>query len=706
MIMLKKYLLLLLVAVGFLNACKKDLNFDKFNDLTLSPEFGIPLALIEMKMSNILKEDSNIVYDPDGFIRFIIREDSIASFPVDSFVNIPALDPVNVSNKLGLIGITDIAASQTQSLNQMSNNFTLATRTALQAANGTTSIFPAINDQNANLTSFGLDTTQFSSVSISSGFLVLEFKNQLKVTVDQISVNIFNTSPPFQSLIGQLIYTNVAAGSSKKDSINLAGSTLSSKLAFSLPILKTFASSSPVLIDLNDGLTFDVKVKNLKASGGVVVIPSKTIESQNLEIDLKADDPTVRIRDISFESGLINYSISSNIDELLDIKIKIVGAKQNGSPMAPINISIKNTTKTGQIDLSNVLLDLTLDANQPYNKMQISVEPSIISSNTLKSFDSSNYVNANFTFGTLKLKDLNGYLGSREIVIEPSEQTFDFLDQFNNGFPLDDPKFKIFTSNSIGVPVTVLLDAKGTSAKGASQNLNAPPILIGYPTLAQKGQVINDTKIIDKNNSDLVKMLNLPPSKILFGGKASLNAAGFTGYNDFIAKGSGFAVGYEIEMPLSLKTNNLVIEQTSENPLFEIKDGVIVKSKLGLDSIEYIDLILKLENAIPLDVELDMFFADKDTVIMDTIAVGSFMLSAIPDANGRTIKNTSSVTNVRLFREKLDAIRQKNLVNMVVRMKIKTYNNGSQPVKIYSDYVSKIGISAKVKLKYKLGKGK
>jgi hypothetical protein len=195
----------------------------------------------------------------------------------------------------------------------MSNNFTLATRTALQAANGTTSIFPAINDQNANLTSFGLDTTQFSSVSISSGFLVLEFKNQLKVTVDQISVNIFNTSPPFQSLIGQLIYTNVAAGSSKKDSINLAGSTLSSKLAFSLPILKTFASSSPVLIDLNDGLTFDVKVKNLKASGGVVVIPSKTIESQNLEIDLKADDPTVRIRDISFESGLINYSISSKM---------------------------------------------------------------------------------------------------------------------------------------------------------------------------------------------------------------------------------------------------------------------------------------------------------------------------------------------------------------------------------------------------------
>lgn len=703
--MLKKYILLILIAVGFLNACKKDLNFDKFNEINLSQEFGIPLAIIEMKMSNIIKEDSNVVYDPDGFIRFIIREDSIASFPVDSFVNIPALDPVIISNKLGLISINDLSISQSQTLAQMSDNFSSTTKSALQAANGTTSIFPAINDQNANVTALELNTTQFSSVDIASGFLVLEFKNQLKVTVDQVTINIFNTVP-FQTLVGQLIYTNVAAGSSKKDSINLAGSTLSSNLAYSLPIFKTFSSSSPVLIDLNDGITFDVKVKNLKSSGGVAVFPSQTINAQNLNIDIKADDSTVRIRDVKFESGVINYSVASNIDELLTIKITIVGAMKNGSPMAPIDIFVKNTTKTGQIDLSNVLFDLTLDPNQPFNKMQVKVEPAIVSSNTMKSFDSSNYVNANFTFGILKFKELNGYLGSREIVIEPTQQTFDLLDQFDSGFPLDDPKIKIFTSNSIGVPVTVVLDAKGTSAKGATQNLNAPPFVIGYPTLAQKGQIINDTKVIDKNNSDLVKMLNLPPSKISFGGKASINAAGFTGYNDFIVKGSGIAVGYEIEMPLSLKTNNLVIEQTSENPLFEIKNGVIGKSKLGTDSIEYVDLILKLDNAIPLDVELDMFFADKDTVIMDTIAVGNFMQSAIPDANGRTIKNSSSVTNVRLARVKLDAIRQKNLVNMVVRMKIKTYNNGNQPVKIYSDYVTKIGISAKVKLKYKLGKSK
>lgn len=701
--MIKKYILILLTITGFLFACKKDLNFDKFNEITLNPEFGIPLALIEVKMSEVIKEDSNVVYDPDGFIRFVIREDSIASFPVDSFVNISPITPVNVNNKLGLINIDDMAITQSQTLNQMSNNFSPTTRTALQNANGTTSIFPSINDQNTNITSLDLNTTQFTSIEIANGFLVLEFKNQLKVTVEQITINIFNTVP-FQSLVGQLIYTNVAAGASKKDSINLVGSNLSSNLAYSLPVFKTFASSSPVLIDLNDGIRFDVNVKNLKASGGVAVFPSQTINAQNLDIDIKADDSTVKIRDVKFESGLINYTVASNIDELLTIKITIVGATKNGSPMAPINISVKNSTKNGQIDLSDVLFDLTKDPNQPFNKMQVKVEPAIVSSNTMKSFDSSNFVNANFTFGTLKFKELNGYLGNREIVIAPSEQTFDFLDQFESGFPLADPKIKLFSSNSIGVPVTVILDAKGTSAKGQTQSLNAAPFLIGYPTLAQKGQTINSTNVIDKNNSDIIKMLNLPPNKISFGGKASINAGGFTGYNDFIVKGSGIAVGYEIERPLSLKTNNFVIERTTENPLFEIKDGVIGKSKLGTDSIEYVDLIFKIDNAIPFDLEMNMYFADKDSVIKDTIAVGKFMQASVPDANGRTIKNTTTVSSVRLPKTKMDAIRQKNLVNMVVTLKIITFNNGTQIVKIYSDYVTKIGVSAKVKLKYKLSK--
>jgi hypothetical protein len=317
-------------------------------------------------------------------------------------------------------------------------------------------------------------------------------------------------------------------------------------------------------------------------------------------------------------------------------------------------------------------------------------------------------VNANFSFANLEFAEINGYLGTREIKIEPSVQTLDFLDQFESGFPLDDPKIKIFTSNSIGVPVDVTLDAIGTSSKGATQKLNAPAFTIGYPTFAQKGQIINDTKTIDKNNSSIVAMLNLPPKTISFGGSAKINAAGFTGYNDFIVKGGGIAVGYEVEMPLSIKTNSMVREQFIDNPFFESLKNTdsLGKTVLGLapNEIEYMDLILKTQNGIPLDIKLDMYFTGKDSVIKDSLIIGNIIKSAIPDGNGKTEITTTTVAPIRLTSEKLEELKTKNLSLLKIRMEISTFNNGSTPIKIYSTYNTKIGMSAKVKLKYSIKK--
>ena len=172
-------------------------------------------------------------------------------------------------------------------------------------------------------------------------------------------------------------------------------------------------------------------------------------------------------------------------------------------------------------------------------------------------------------------------------------------------------------------------------------------------------------------------------------------------YNDFIIQGAGIAVGYEVDIPLSLKTNSLVIENTSQNALFSVENGQIKDFAFPVDSnnIDYIDLIMRIDNGIPFDASLDLFFADKDSVIMDTVTAGTFMRSSIPDANGRTIKNTVATSSIRIDAQTLREIRAKNLINMVVRLKISTFGNGATPVKIYSDYTAKIGLSAKVKLK-------
>jgi hypothetical protein len=688
------------------SACKKDINLDKFNDLSISPELGLPLATIQIKMSDILKDtDEYIQYDPDGFIRFVIREDSIANFPVDSILKIPAVDPLKIDNKLGLLDIRNLTMNQNRTMGSLKNSFNASTRLLLDSAFGKVTIFPALNDANSQINGIPLESNEFDFVNLSNGFLVVAFTNEFPVTMDEIRMSIFNTIP-FQSLIGQLTFRNVAPNGTKLDSINLAGATLSSGLGYSLPIFKTFSSASPVLVDSTDELKFKVETKGLKAYQGAAKFPSQVLNPQELTLDLNGDDPSIRLRKLVFNAGKINYNLSSNIAEKLQIKLNILGATKNGVALNPIIIEVNNDTNNGFIDLTNVMFDLSQDPAKPYNKIKVSVEPRIISSGLIRTFDSSNFVKASFSFDDLGFKEINGFLGTREIKIEPSESTFDLFDQFTNGFPIDDPKIRLITSNSIGVPVSVTLDAEGISSKGTKQNLNATAFTIGYPTLAQKGQVINDVKVLDKNNSSIVQLLNIAPKTIKFGGKATINAGGFVGYNDFILQGTGIAVGYEVDIPLSLKTNSLVIENTSQNALFTVKNGQINEFAFPVDSnnLAYIDLIMRIDNGIPFDAELDLFFADKDSIIMDTVSAGTFMRSSIPDANGRTIKNTVATSTIRIDAETLREIRSKNLINMVVRLKIATFGSGASPVKIYSDYTAKIGLSVKVKTKIALKK--
>ena len=688
------------------SACKKDLNLEKFNEMSFTPEFGLPLATINMKMSDILKDtDEYIQYDPDGFIRFVIREDSIANFPVDSILKIPAVAPLVTDNKLGVLEIKNLTMNQSRTLGEMMTNFNASTRVLLDSAVGKVTIFPALNDANTQIRTIPLESNEFDFVNLSNGFLVVSFTNEFPVTMDEIKMSIFNTVP-FQSLIGQLTFRNVPPNGTKLDSVNLANATLSSGLGYSLPVFKTFTSAGPVFIDSTDQIKFKVETKGLKAYQGAAKFPNQVLNPELLSLNLGGDDPSIRLRKLVFNAGKINYNLSSNIAEKLSIKLDIIGASKNGSPLAPIIIEVNNNTNIGFVDLSNVAFDLSQDPNQPYNKIRVSVEPRIISSGLIRTFDSSNFVKASFGFDDLGFKEINGFLGTREIKIEPSESTFDLFDQFTSGFPIDDPKIKLITSNSIGVPVSVTLDAEGISSKGTKQSLNAPAFTIGYPSLSQKGQVINDVKVLDKKNSSIVQLLDLAPKTIKFGGKATINAGGFTGYNDFILQGAGIAVGYEVDIPLSLKTNSLVIEKIAQNALFTVENGQITTFAFPVDSanIDYVELVLRIDNGIPFDASLDLFFADKDSVIMDTVAAGTFMRSSIPDANGRTIKNTVATSTIRIDAQTLREIRAKNLINMVIRLKIATFGNGTTPVKIYSDYAAKIGLSAKVKLKIKTKK--
>ena len=96
------------ISLGFA-ACKKaDLDLNKYQDVKLQPGIVTPLASVSITAGKILKQDSIVVHDPDGLIRFVVRKDSIVTIGADSILKNISLPKSNVNFTLGEIDVPSI----------------------------------------------------------------------------------------------------------------------------------------------------------------------------------------------------------------------------------------------------------------------------------------------------------------------------------------------------------------------------------------------------------------------------------------------------------------------------------------------------------------------------------------------------------------------------------------------------------------------
>jgi len=707
---MKKLLLLFVGILIIFTSCKKDLDFNKFKEFSLNPEFGLPLAILDLKMKDVIKQDSFFKYDPNGLIKFVYKKDSIANYPADSFVTIEKTPTQTYFTRIGTIDIGSIGINNSRTLSNLAANFSAATRNALNSAAGNVTIFPSINDNNNIMVVLpNQSNANFVDVTMASGYLKLTFANNLPVTIDVVRINLFNLVP-FQTLLGQIILTNIPPGNAKSDSINLRGKTLSSSLGYTMPQFRTFASSSPVLVNLNDSISILASSNSLRAASGNAVFPSQEINPQDIIVPIKNDDSTVRVKNAIFDLADINYSIQSTVKEKIDLTIKIPGAVKNGLPLAPVVINLENSTVTGKIDLSNTNLDLSLLPGQAYNNLIVVIEPKLISSNQIKPFDSSDFIDAIFTFGDFKFKGIEGYLGKKSLSIPSNQTNFDGFSEFGSGIKLQDATLRITTNNGFGLPIFVQLNAVAENDKGIKQPLNGAGFTMAYPTLAQKGQTINGTHEYNKNNSSIVDFIGVAPSKIAFDGVVELNKNGFTGYTNFIYTDAAINVGFEMEAPFNLTADNLTLQDTINNPFIQV-DETNQKFKentfLGMDTAQFdlAEIITNINNSFPFTGGFTMYFADKDLVVKDSISAPVLFESATPDANGRTQINKVTIGGFKLTKAQFTNMLDNNLIKTFINIKLNTYQNGSVPVKLYSDYVTRVGLSAKLKIKQKVSGG-
>jgi hypothetical protein len=255
--------------------------------------------------------------------------------------------------------------------------------------------------------------------------------------------------------------------------------------------------------------------------------------------------------------------------------------------------------------------------------------------------------------------------------------------------------------NSVGVPFQINADIIGYASDGTSAALNPDALQPNYPNAVSATNplaidAITEIITYDKNNSDIVDLMALPPSdRLEYMGDITLNPVGAIAPTpttpNLISNNSAIGVDIEIDIPLDFTANKLMLRDTIED--LDISDA---------DKIMNAAVVIVTENGYPLDVMIDkIYFTDAAYNIIDEITDNEVIDAATVFTTGANIGEVdpSSIKEVE-HQIKLTQTQIENLnktENLIINASVST-SNGGVPVKLKGDYELKFTLSVQAQI--------
>jgi hypothetical protein len=687
---IKKYLFLFIV-VFFAHACVKDkLNFN-IDDITINPEYVLPLGIVDLTVKNVMPVSPNLVTDPDSSLRIYYMEDSLIRFSALDFVTLPAVVGFSQNIPLGNVSLRNLEVLSIVSLNNMLPNFNTATQTALVAADGNNTIFPVISPQSAGTHSSG-NVSAFQNAQVLSASAQIQVVNNLPVAVSAISVNVIDitnshTYGPFT------ISNSIGAGmQANSNSVLLSNTQLSSNFQFQIVSFSTPGSAPGIVnVDLNDDIEMKLTVSNIVASTGNAAVAPQTLVNITGEAAIGMGNGE-ELKTIELDGGSLNYSFLSAYPFPVQVTISFPESSVNGG--APL--SVTQTVNPGQSPnwselMNNVNFDLGQGSGQAFNVMPISINISTTGSANALSIVQGLTMLTNLSLQNMAYSYASGYMGSRTVGLDGNSVEFDIpiLSKLSGGLYLDNPVIRLLTQNELGVRFDMAFDllAENTYSNN-TQLLNMQPYTIPYPNPSQVGQNISGVSEYNKNNSSIVDFISVVPNRVEFVGDIYLNPQGNNNlYEDFCRVQDEIIIGLEAEFPIALRIQDLqfvdtmYVEFPFENP----------------EELEYAKLYINNLNGFGLSANFEIYFYDNNDVLLDVLDVG-FLQSAITDANGKVLEPTLTKNVIELDQAFIQSVQ--NTTKVALKATLNSPNNGNTVIRLYDyNYLrTYLGVEAKLKL--------
>ncbi len=679
---------LLAGAILVLNqSCVEDeFDLDKLSgEVELKPSYSLPLGHGKLTMEDIAEPDDSLVFfDPDGSIRFLIKEDSLFKFELSEIIEIPDQQALSDNFDFEPVKTEEFNTTSTIILGDLVKQLGEPEKSILKNAEGSYAPFPPIPPQEAGVYDFD-EITEFVWVEFAQGRIAVELENNFPVELGSMNITVLNKED--NSEVGSFSFSNVEPGETAIETTEMEGVFARNELLVEISQLSSPGSEEEVYIDFSDNIELNAYPDELKVIRGKAVIPYFEMDKKEDMISLDAGED-IKLTVLELLGGELNYNISGNLPDVAFFELELPETKKNGEA---VEFLISSGNLRGTLDLDNTRSDLTSDADSPYNKLPFKYKLYADSKGEAVEFDlSGNGISFDFSLDNVEFEYLEGDFGQHHETIEQEEADFnsesDIFDRISGEFKLNDPRVRFIYNNSFGFPIEATFDITGESGEGNIEPLNPPAFLFNSP--ADTTASFSDTISINRDNSNIVDFISNKPEKITLSGEGIINPGNGEENEriNFLHRDSYINMGAEIELPLELQLKDFGLSDTLD---LEIDED-------DLEILEDAALHISAENGFPLGATIGLALYSSENneelhsfgeiVIMSPAPVGQDGI--VPEG-----ETTSSEDGITLSKDVKELLSEAD--SLILSVKLDTSENGEVPVKILSTY--SVGFNIKIK---------
>lgn len=673
-----KYIGVLLVIAIALSGCRRDEDYSSWDTNLLTP-----VATTTLTIADLMK-DSTLKQNVDSSLQLVFDQTLYTVHAKDFFV-VPDTE-IKATLTLERLQLSDRTLTQSITLGQI--------YPAANILKGTSVVVPAQNITSIPPTP--IDASSFFETAVlKEGFMDVTIANGFPVEIDEVQFELVNKVTNVVLVSDKM--NNIAPGTSKTVTANLAGKQVDADLEVRVSVLKTFASTGMVVIDPDDKVDITINVRGLKPLSATAIFPAQSVYSK--DENALYDFGGAQIKKLKIKSGVLRLRIVSTIEEAMTVFYSIPHATYNGNSVSE-TLRVKAAPKGGNTD---VIRDIPLDGytidlrgrnpavddtvNAFWNLLDVTLDSSGIKRSI--SLSDSVYI----YYGLLNMEPAwaEGYFGQQVVQAGPDAINFDLFRNASGTIDFNDIDVNLDIVNGFGAEAEV--DIKNlTSANtrsGAKVKLNATPLNSPVNMARATDNPFTEQKtsyLLTKSNSNIQTFIKNLPDKLEYEMKVTTNPMGnVSNWKDFLYDYSKLEAKLKATMPLSFIANNLTLTDTLPFEMFAT--GNLNRVKEGTFN-------LIIDNSFPLSANMQMFIIDVAGNVTDSVMVQQYSLvqgADIDPITGKVVSPKRSVLKAYFNADRMESL--KHAKRLLVRASFNTPVGSTTPVSIYSNYKFDIKIT-------------